>query len=126
MIRPRCPTCQSFVMVATPLFPSGAACRRCNRAALKHLKLAQRATKALRKVEGLSMTEHWTLKRLQRAIGSARRRLRVGRGRWEQFVKLVFGVGTDALVDPRQMGLFSTETSCPQTASPSPNHLQSA
>lgn len=125
-MRQRCPRCQSFVKTATPLFPAGAPCIRCQRAAHKSAKRAERAGKALQKLQLLSTTERWTLKRLQRAVHAARRRARIGRERWERFVQLVFGAGTDDLVDPRQMGLFSTETSCRQIASASRSHSQSA
>ncbi len=117
----RCPTCEAFVKARSKR------CVRCARAAKAAARLIQRAERALSKLRQTSSTEHWKLPRLCRSIAAHRRRLGIGRDRWELLVKAAFGAGTDALIDPRQMALFDApEPACHPTASPSPSLSQSA
>jgi hypothetical protein len=120
--KPRCQQCKSFVSRSTLLEHDP--CVRCDRMAKAKIRRAKRADRALRALSAKSQSEHWSLVRLHKALSAARRRIDVGRDRWDQFVKAVFGRSTEDLVDPRQMILFSTEPTCP--ASPSPSHLRSA
>jgi hypothetical protein len=121
MVQTRCDHCGAFVKAESPR------CRRCERATRALGLLTQRAERALNKVRQTSRAEHWRLPKLLRAIAAQRRRMGVGRERWEGFVHRVFGSSTKDLVDPRQMHLFVTEAPChPPTASPSPKLSRSA
>jgi uncharacterized C2H2 Zn-finger protein len=116
-----CAACGAFVKAKSKR------CRRCMHVAKAAGRLTQRAKRALAKLRRVSTEEHWKLPKLQRAMGRERKRLRLGRARWESLVRAVFGASGNDLVDPRQMFLFDLmETSCPETASPSPSLSRSA
>lgn len=119
--RIHCAACGAFVRATTK------SCTRCARIAKAAGRLTQRALRAIAKLRKVSTEEHWKLAKLHRAMGRERKRLGLGRARWEPLVQTVFGAGSGGLVDPRQMFLFDLmETSCPETASPSPSLSRSA
>ena len=97
-------------------------CRRCKRAAKASARLRERAERALLKLRDTAAHHGWRLPKLRRAIAAQRKRLALGRDRWQAVVKAVFGTSTVDLVDPRQMVLFAaTEASCQASHSPNPS-----